>query len=117
MKLESLQKQSESALSLHLVSCIQVLRQLGRTPGADGAGAGAEDGAAGELGDEAGVEVSGWAGELGEVAGAELWGAMHLVQMVEIEVLVTVETLWETTGVGTPAEVTVLVTGQVVTVV
>lgn len=116
MKLESLQKQSESALSSHLVSCNQVFKQLGRTPGADGAGGAgaAEDGAEGA----AGAEGAGCCGELGTEAGADdAGGATHFVQTVEIDVLVMVETAWETTGVGTPAEVTMLVTGQVVTVV
>lgn len=55
---------------------------------------------------------------MGLDAGADdAGGATHFVQIVEIEVLVMVETLWETTGVATPAEVIVLVTGHVVTVV
>jgi hypothetical protein len=96
VKLESLQKQSESALFLHLVSCIQVFRQLGSTPGADGAGpAGAED----EATEEAGAGEVGCCGELGVEAGAEdAGGATHLVQTVMMEVLMMVETLWVTTA-------------------
>ena len=114
MKEESLQKQSESALSLHLVSCTQVFKQLGRTPGADGAGpAGAEDETTG-----AGAEEEGCWGELGVEAGADdAGGAMHLVQTVIMEVLTMVEMLCVTTGIGTPAEVIVAVTGQLVIVV
>ena len=67
------------------------MRQLGRTPGADGEGtAGAEDGATGE----AGAEEAGCWGELGAEAGADdAGGATHFVQIVEMEVLVMVETL------------------------
>lgn len=55
---------------------------------------------------------------MGTEAGADdAGGATHFVQTVEIDVLVMVETLWETTGVATPAEVMILVTGHVVTVV
>ncbi len=95
MKLESLQKQSESALLSHLVSCSQVFRQLGSTPGADGAGpAGAEEEAT-----ETEAEEVGCCGELGVDAGADdagaddAGGATHLVQTVMMEVLMMVETL------------------------
>ena len=44
-------------------------------------------------------------------------GAMHLVQIVEVDVVRTVETLWVTSVVVTVPEVLVLVTGQVVKVV
>lgn len=143
MNVLSLQKQSESALSLHWVSVSHVCKQLGRTLGAL-AGAGAEGGdadAAGELGtgaDPAGTD--GCTGELGLDAAGELGagadpagtddctgelgldaatpgddgegvvgGATHLVQMVDVEVLMTVETV----TVGLP----LTVMGQVVTVV
>ena len=94
MKLVSLQKQSESALFLHLVGS-QVLRQLGRTPGADGAGAAGADGVT----DETGAAEEGCCGELGADAGADdAGGATHLVQTVITEVLRMVETLWVTTA-------------------
>lgn len=104
VKVESLQKQSESALSLHLVRVNQVLRQLGRTPGADGAGGGGElgaaggaddsgagdEGCAGELGAAGGAEDpgggDGCAGELGTDAGDEGGGGAQCVQTVETEV-------------------------------
>ncbi len=65
-----------SELSLHLVKVIQVFIHLGRTDGAgaDGAGAAGED-----------------AGALGLAVGVA--GATHLVQIVEVEVVRTVETL------------------------
>ena len=91
MKPESWQKQSESALSLHLVSCSQVLRQLGRTPGADGEGAaGAEEGAI----EEAGAEEAGCWGEGGAVAGADAaGGGPPVVPAVAMDVLMMVDTL------------------------
>ena len=119
MNVLSLQKQSESALSLHWVSVSHVCKQLGRTPGAL-AGAGADGGdadVAGELGagaDPAGTDCC--TGELGLEAATPgddgegvLGGATHLVQMVDVEVLMTVETV----TVGLP----LTVMGQVVTVV
>ena len=92
--------QLASELSLHLVKLIQVFIHLGRTDGAGAEGAGA----AGEA-----------AGALGLAVGAV--GATHLVQMVEVEVVRTVETLWVTSVEVTVPEVLVLVTGQVVNVV
>lgn len=65
------QTQSVSALSLHCVRANQVFMHLGRTEGADGAGTSDEEAAFEEV-----VE-----------------GAMHLVQMVEVVVLRTVDTL------------------------
>ena len=123
-----------------MVTLTQVLTQLGSTPGADGdAAGGAEDattaggaedepttGGATELLSWTGDEAGGGATELpcctGEDAGgaAELdaTGAMHLVQMVEIEVLVTVEIVVVTCWTGVPCGgVTVFVTGHVVKVV
>ena len=116
---------------MHLVTVTQVLTQLGRTPGADGeAAGGAED----EATTEGGVEdetTAGGAAELpcwtgAEDAGAEdaggaaeldATGATHFVQMVEIEVLVTVDTVVETCWIGVPwGGVMVLVTGHVVKV-
>ena len=125
-----------------------VLRQLGRRLGADGDGAGAagddgrepgelgtpdDAGTTGELGtpDDAGTtgelgtpDDTGTAGELGTpedpgtVGGVEEGGAMHLVQIVEVWVVVTVEIVLLICTVGVPpGGVTVLVTGQVVTVV
>ena len=44
-------------------------------------------------------------------------GATHLVQIVEVDVVRTVEMLWVTSVVVTVPEVFVLVTGQVVKVV
>ena len=46
-----------------------------------------------------------------------LGGATHLVQMVEIEVRVTVETVVVTSCIAVVPEMTVFVTGQVVRVV
>jgi len=91
---------SASELSLHLVKVIQVFIHLGRTDGAgaDGAGAAGED-----------------AGALGLAVGVA--GATHLVQMVEVEVVRTVETLWVTSTEVLVPDVWVLVTGQVVNVV
>ena len=87
-------------LSLHLVKLIQVFMHLGRTDGAgaDGAGAAGED-----------------AGTLGLATGVV--GATHLVQIVEVEVVRTVEMLCVTSVEVTVPEVLVLVTGQVVNVV
>lgn len=125
---------------MHLVTVSQVLTQLGRTPGASGEGAGgAEDDATGagagdeptaggttELAGDTGTEDTGGAAELPCWTGAEdaggaaelgATGATHLVQMVEMEVLVTVETVVETCWNGVPCGgVMVLVTGQVVKV-
>lgn len=101
------------------MSVSHVCKQLGRTPGAlAGAGVvGGDADAAGELGaeaDPAGTE--GCTGELGPEestpgdGGAEVvGGATHLVQMVDVEVLMTVETV----TVGLP----LTVMGHVVTVV
>lgn len=91
---------SASELSLHLVKVIQVFIHLGRTDGAgaDGAGAAGED-----------------AGALGLAVGVA--GATHLVQMVEVEVVRTVETLWVTSTEVLVPDVWVLVTGHVVNVV
>lgn len=91
---------SASELSLHLVKVIQVFIHLGRTDGAgaDGAGAAGED-----------------AGALGLAVGVA--GATHLVQMVEVEVVRTVETVWVTSTEVLVPDVWVFVTGQVVNVV
>ena len=51
------------------------------------------------------------------VSGADVAPAEHLVQMVEVEVRTTVETVLVGTRIVDPPVVTVLVTGQVVTVV
>ncbi len=93
---------SASELSLHLVKVIQVFIHLGRTDGAgaDGAGAAGED-----------------AGALGLAVGVAGAGATHLVQIVEVEVVRTVETLWVTSTDVLVPDVWVLVTGQVVNVV
>ena len=73
------------------MSCNQVFKQLGRTPGAEGEGGAGADEAGAET---AGAEGAGCWGELGAEAGAdEAGGATHLVQTVEIEVLVIVETV------------------------
>ena len=120
-----------------MVTETQVFTQLGRTPGADGdAAGGAEEdepttgGATGE--DDATTaggaedELAGgatvlpcWTGEdAGGAAELDATGATHLVQTVEIEVLVTVEIVVVTCWIGVPwGGVTVLVTGQVVKVV
>lgn len=100
----------------------QVLTQLGRTPGADGDAAGGADDATTAGADEAGgaTEVATWTGvdDAGGAAGVDATGAMHLVQTVEIEVLVMVEIVVVTCWMGVPwGGVTVLVTGQVVKVV
>ena len=92
---------------MHLVTVTHVWTQLGRTPGADGdaaGGAGAEDeattgggadvdttgGGATELpcwtgAEDAGADGAGGAAEL------DAGGATHLVQTVEMEVVVMVE--------------------------
>ena len=92
------------------------MTQLGRTPGADGDAAGGADddattgrgadddttgGGATELpcwtgAEEAGKEDAGGAAEL------DAGGATHLVQTVEMEVLVMVETVVVTCWVGVP---------------
>lgn len=51
------------------------------------------------------------------VSGTDVAPAEHLVQMVEVEVRTTVETVLVGTRIVDPPVVTVLVTGQVVTVV
>jgi hypothetical protein len=51
------------------------------------------------------------------VSGTLVAPATHLVQIVEVEVSTTVETVVVGTRIVDPPEVTVLVTGQVVTVV
>lgn len=51
------------------------------------------------------------------VSGTPVAPATHLVQMVEVEVSTTVETVVVGTRIVDPPEVTVLVTGHVVTVV
>ena len=113
----------------------QVLRQLGRSDGADGDGTDADDAETGELGTAddigtagavpAGVLYTGTRGAPGTLGmgaigtGAlDLGGAIHLVQTVEVEVLVIVEIVFVICRVGVPVGgVMVLVTGQVVKVV
>lgn len=97
-----------------------VLTQLGSTLGATGAGGADDATTAGE--DEAGgaTEVACWTGpdDTGGAAGVDATGATHLVQIVEIDVLVIVEIVVVTCWIGVPpGGVTVLVTGQVVNVV
>lgn len=83
------------------------------TAGKDATPAGAED--PGETTDEG---CGTGADDAGGAAGVDAIGATHLVQTVEIEVLVMVEMVVVTCWIGVPlAGVTVLVTGQVVRVV
>jgi hypothetical protein len=94
---------------------IQVFRHFGRMDGAGtgGAGAGDEetDGGAWTLASNvSAVEASRL---LDGVAG----GAIHLVQIVEVMVLKIVDTVFEVLIIRLVPDVTVLVTGQVVTVV
>lgn len=110
-----------------------VWTQLGRTPGAVGTAGGAEDAATGGGTTDdpccTGVEEPATGGgttedpcctgadDAGGATEVEATGAMHLVQIVEIEVTLMVETVVETCWIGVPwGGVTVLVTGQVVTV-
>ncbi len=85
---------------MHLVKVIQVFIHLGRTDGAGAAGAGA-----------AGEDTWALALAVGVV------GATHLVQIVEVEVVRTVEILCVTSTEVLVPDVWVLVTGQVVNVV
>jgi len=71
----------------------------------------AEDGAGVEVG-----EVPAPAGTTVMVSETEVAPVEHLVQMVEVEVRTTVETVLVGTRTVEPPVVTVLVTGQVVTV-
>lgn len=67
--------------------------------------------------DEAGLPVAGfWAGELEipSCVGAGVGGATHLVQMVDVMVLKTVETIDPVWMIWLPPEVAVCVTGHVV---
>ena len=95
---------------MHFVELIQVFKHFGRTEGAgtDGARAGKLDAdfRLGTLASEVSMIVV-------EVAG----GAMHLVQIVEVMVLKIVEIVFEVWISLLLPDVTVLVTGQVVTVV
>lgn len=99
------QKQEASLLEVHLGARVsQVLRHWGTVLGQGEEGAGVEP-------------------ETGEVPeGAEPVSpavalALHLVQTVEVEVKVTVETVVPVETTEEPPVVMVLVTGQVVTVV
>ena len=87
MKCESWQKQFESELVVHLVSARNVLIQLGNRPGAGAgeAGADADDGCTGELGE--------FADSAGGVEAGVLEGATHFVHIVEVVVLTMVETV------------------------
>lgn len=73
--------------------------------------------------DDAGVSpgttglVSVMAGVVAGIPGAVVAPPVHLVQIVEVEVRVTVETVVPVETTEEPAVVIVLVTGQVVTVV
>lgn len=106
------QKQLASLLEVHLGARFShVLMHWGTVLGQGAEGAGLEL-EAGEVPVEpgpAGVRVS--------MGAVEVALAEHLVQMVEVEVRVTVETVLVGTVMVEPPEVIVLVTGQVVTVV
>ena len=111
VNLESGQKQLESLLDLHFgIRVSQVLMHLGTE-----LGHGAEGTAEGEVGAGCATVVSDSEPVTGEFPVGMPVGA-HLVQTVEVEVRVTVETVEYVVGISEPPEVMVVVTGQVVTV-
>ena len=89
---------------------IQVFKHLGKTDGAGTGGAGTGD-----------FEPDGrstmLAGDVSMIVPGVVRGAAHLVQMVEVMVLKIVDTVFELWIISRVPDVTVLVTGQVVTVV
>ena len=99
---------------------IQVFKHLGRTSGAGADGAGADEAGMDAVGtDSPGADEPGADGAGAEVSGdaRELDGAaVHWVQMVDVEVMRTVETLGVVRTFVTPLSVTVWPAGQVVTV-
>lgn len=106
------QKHLASLLDVHLGARLsQVLMHWGTVLGQGAEGAGLEL-EAGEVPVEPGPAVV-----MVSVGAVEVEPAEHLVQMVEVEVKVTVETVLVGTVMVEPPEVMVLVTGQVVTVV
>lgn len=105
------QKQEASLFEVHLGARVShVLRHWGTVLGQGAEGAGV-DPDAGEVPE--GTAAPGT--ETVSPAGAVV--AVHLVQTVDVEVRVTVETVVPVETIEEPALVIVLVTGQVVTVV
>lgn len=105
------QKQEASLFEVHLGARVsQVFRHWGTVLGQGDEGAGVDP--------EAGEVPEGTAAPGTEtVSPGEAVLAVHLVQTVEVEVRVTVETVVPVKTMEEPAVVMVLVTGQVVTVV
>ena len=109
MNVESLQKQSESALSLHFVSLIQVFKHFGRTGGQGAEGAACGDGevvaTAVVL---AGVSLAGGLPpEPGVVLTISKVDGTHCVQTVLILVLVIVDVVCTVCTIVLPSEVVV----------
>lgn len=94
----------------HFVKAIQVFKHLGRTDGAGTGGAGTGD-------FEPDGRSTTLAGDVSTIVTGVAEGATHLVQMVEVTVLKMVDTVFELWIISRVPDVTVLVTGQVVTVV
>ena len=93
-----------------MVKVIQVFRHLGRT---DGAGTGTTG-----IGDfEADGRSIRLAGDVSTIVAGVGGGSTHLVQIVEVTVLKIVDTVLEVWIISRVPDVTVLITGQVVTVV
>lgn len=95
---------------------IQVFRHFGRTGGAStgkaGTGGVSGDGGSGTAAGDVSIVEPSWVLEDG-VAG----GATHLVHTVEVMVLTIVDTVFEVWTIRVVPDVTVSVTGHVVTVV
>lgn len=93
-----------------MVKVIQVFKHLGKTDGAGTGGAGTED-------PEADGRSTMLADDVSTIVVGVVGGATHLVQIVEVMVLKIVDTVFEVWIISRVPDVTVLVTGQVVTVV
>lgn len=101
------QKQEASLLDVHLGARLsQVLMHCGTVLGQGDEGAGLDAGEVPVAMDEVAADT----------AAVSVAVAAHLVQIVETEVRVTVDTVFEVVTYVDESEVTVLVTGQVVSV-